>query len=116
MAMTKRRIYRVSFLNEGKVYEIYASRVAQSELFGFVEISGLLFGERGGVVVDPADERLRSEFEGVDPTHVPLQSIVRIDEVEKRGPSRISIISPTESASKVTTLPASGYPPKNSDT
>ena len=37
--MAAKPIYRVVFLNQGKVYEVYARRVSQTgALFGFVEI------------------------------------------------------------------------------
>ena len=111
--MAKPRIYRIAFLNEGKLYEIYASEIAQSNMMGFIEISGLLFGERGGIVVDPTEERLRSEFDGVDRTYVPIHSIVRIDEVEKRGTSRIAPASDRDKSAKVTSLPLPDFTPKN---
>lgn len=82
-------IYRVSFLQQGKVYEIYAEGVAQGALLGFVEIEGLLFGERSQVVVDPSEERLKTEFKGVSRVYLPLHSVLRIDEVEKTGTPRI---------------------------
>jgi len=84
-----RRIYRVTFLNQGSVYELYARKVSQGELYTFVEVEEILFGERGGVLVDPSEERLKSEFAGVRRTYIPLQSVVRIDEVEKEGVSKI---------------------------
>lgn len=42
------------------------------------------------VVIDPSQERLEREFDGVRRTHVPLHAIVRIDEVKKEGVGRIS--------------------------
>ncbi len=36
--MAKRRVYRVIFNNQGKVYEIYARRASSSEMHGFVEV------------------------------------------------------------------------------
>ena len=58
--MPAKPIYRVVFLNQGKVYEIYARHVGQTgSLFGFVEIEELVFDARKGVVVDPSEERLR---------------------------------------------------------
>ncbi len=105
----KKRIYRVSFVNEGKVYEVYAKSVSQGSLFGFVEIEGLLFGERSTVVVDPTEESLKIEFAGVERTYVPLHSIVRIDEVEKRGSARIHSIEDGEG--KVRTLGKPIYTP-----
>jgi hypothetical protein len=59
-------------------------------LFGFIEIEELVFGERTTVVVDPAEEKLKSEFETVSRTYIPMHAIVRIDEVEKQGTSKIS--------------------------
>ena len=38
-------IYRVSFHNNGKLYQLHAQQVASAQLYGFVEVSGLLFGE-----------------------------------------------------------------------
>ena len=40
-------------------------------------------------MVDPAEEKLKSEFEGVRRTYIPLQAVIRIDEVEREGPNRI---------------------------
>ncbi|MFQ5525701.1 MAG: DUF1820 family protein [Thermoanaerobaculia bacterium] len=87
--MTTSRIFRVSFLQQGKVYEIYVEGVAQGSLLGFVEIEGLLFGERSQVVLDPSEERLKTEFKGVNRVYLPLHSVLRIDEVEKTGTPRI---------------------------
>jgi hypothetical protein len=53
-----------------------------------VEIEGLVFGEKTRVVVDPTEERLQREFEGVKRCYLPLHSILRIDEVEKLGAGR----------------------------
>jgi hypothetical protein len=88
--MTKRRLYKITFLNQGKVYEIYAREVNQGGLLGFVEVEGFVFGQSTRVVVDPAEEQLRAEFEGVRRSYIPMNAILRIDEVEKPGPARIS--------------------------
>lgn len=42
-----------------------------------------------GLVVDPTEERLREEFGNTKVLHLPMQSIVRIEEVEKKGQSVI---------------------------
>lgn len=86
----EKRLYKIVFLNQGQVYEVYARRVGPGGLLGFVEIEGLVFGARNRVVVDPSEERLQREFEGVRRFFVPMHSVVRIDEVEKQGQSRIS--------------------------
>lgn len=87
---TKKHIYKVLFASQGKVYEIYARNVSHGGLFGFVEIEELVFGERSALVVDPAEERIKAEFEGVKRTYVPLHAVLRIDEVEKQGTCKIS--------------------------
>ena len=87
--MTDETRFRVTFINQGKVYEIFAREVYQDQLYGFVTVEELLFGERSRVVVDPSEERLRHEFEGVQRFHVPLHAVIRIDEVEQVGTARI---------------------------
>lgn len=88
--MSARRLYRISFVNQGKVYEIYARSVTQGGLFGFIEVEKLVFGERSTVVLDPAEERIKSEFAGVRRSYIPMHSVLRIDEVEKEGVSKIT--------------------------
>jgi hypothetical protein len=88
--MAASHIFRVLFVNQGKVYEVYARRVAHGELFGFIEVEELLFGERSSVVVDPGEERIKGEFEGVKRTYLPMHSVLRIDEVKKQGMSKIT--------------------------
>ena len=59
-----------------------------------------------GIVVDPTEERLRDEFAGTKMLHLPMQSIVRIEEVEHK---RQSVIRDAESGERVVTpfpLPA----------
>jgi hypothetical protein len=91
--MTEKNRFRITFINQGKVYEVFARSVYQEEFYGFVTVEGLLFGERTQVVVDPSEERLRTEFEGVQRFHVPLHSLVRIDEVAEVGSARIRDMS-----------------------
>ncbi len=79
-------------MNQGKVYEIFARSVSQGELFGFIEVEQLVFGERSTVVVDPSEEKIKSEFSGVKRTYIPMHAVMRIDEVEKHGVSKISAI------------------------
>ena len=87
--MAIRRLYKVSFLSAGRIYELYARKVASSELWGFTEVSELVFDVGEGVVVDPTEERLRDEFAATKRLHLPMQSILRVEEVERRGAARI---------------------------
>ncbi len=88
--MTAKRIYKIIFVSQGQMYEIYARSVGHGALFGFVEVEKLVFGERSSVVVDPSEEKIKTEFAGVTRTYLPMHAIVRIDEVEKQGTSKIS--------------------------
>jgi hypothetical protein len=88
-AMKPKPVYRVLFQNQGNLYELHARKVGQGTLFAFVEVEDILFGNRGGVLVDPSEEKLKSEFAGVKRTYIPLQAVVRIDEVEKEGVNKI---------------------------
>lgn len=105
-----KKLYRIRFLNEDKVYEVYAEHVYQGELYGFVIIEGLVFGETSSVVVDPQEERLKHEFEGVQQTHIPMHAIIRIDQVEKQGVAKISTVE-----GNVASFPSPVYTPKSSD-
>lgn len=102
-------IYRVIFRNQDSVYKIHARKVSQGELYTFVEVEEILFGERGGVLVDPSEERLKSEFAGVRRTYIPLQAVVRIDEVEKEGVNKILPVA--GSPANVTPFPVTVPPP-----
>jgi hypothetical protein len=82
-------LYKVTFLNAGRIYELYARKVAAGALWGFTEIAELVFDLHDGVVIDPTEERLRDEFGHTRVLHLPMQSIVRIEEVEKKGQSAI---------------------------
>src|ERR1700740_1508966 len=90
--MAASHIFKVQFVNQGKVYEIYARKVSHGALFGFIEVEELVFGERSSVVVDPAEERIKSEFAGVKRTYLPLHAVLRIDEVRKQGVSKITAL------------------------
>jgi len=105
--MATSHIFKVVFVNQGKVYEIYARKVGHGAMFGFIEVEEIVFGERTAVVVDPTEERIKSEFEGVKRTYLPLHSVIRIDEVRKQGVSKISAFE----GSNVAQFPLPVYTP-----
>ncbi len=105
--MAASHIFKVMFVNQGKVYEVYARKVSQGGLFGFIEVEELVFGERSTVVLDPSEERIKSEFAGVKRTYLPLHSIVRIDEVKKQGVSKVSALE----GANIAQFPSSIYAP-----
>jgi hypothetical protein len=110
--MASSHIFKIMFVNQGKVYEVYARKVSQGRLFGFIEVEGLFFGTRSAVLLDPSEERIKSEFEAVTCTMLPMHSILRIDEVKKQGVSKISAL---EGGSNVAQFPLSMYQPAGND-
>lgn len=100
------RIYRVIFINQDQVYELYAKHVYQSELWGFLQIEELVFGQRSELLVDPAEEKLKQQFSDVKSSYIPMQAVIRIDEVTQEGVAKIS-----EAKGTVTSFPMP-VPPK----
>ena len=105
--MAASHIFKVIFHSQGKVFEIYARKVGHGQMFGFIEVEELLFGEKSSVLVDPSEEKIQSEFAGVKRTYLPLHSVIRIDEVKKTGVSKVS----EGSASNVAQFPFPVYTP-----
>jgi len=98
-------MYKVVFLNQGKVYELFCAAVDSSSLWGFVELSGLTFDAESSLVVDPTEERMREEFADTELLILPIQSVMRVEKVKRKGSS---VIRDKDSGEKVTPLPVSG--------
>ena len=105
--MATKRLYKIIFVSQGQVYEVYARNVSHGALFGFIEVEKLVFGERSSVVVDPSEEKIKSEFSGVERTYLPMHAIIRIDEVKNQGTSKISKLE----GDNVTQFPVPIYTP-----
>lgn len=103
--IVSKRLYKIQFLNQGEVYEVYARGVSHSAMVGFVEIEELVFDEGRNLVVDPTEEKLKDEFADVERSFVPVHAVIRIDEVTRRHASKIK---PAEGGN-VTPFPASYY-------
>lgn len=87
--MSQQTIYKIQFFNQEEVYELYAKSIAESDIFGFLEVQEFLFGEHTSLVVDTAEERLKLEFSEVKQSYIPMHAIIRIDVVCKQGVSKI---------------------------
>ena len=107
--MPDTEIFKVIFQNETKVYEVFAREVYQSDMYGFITIEQLVFNERNSVLVDHSEEKLKTEFASVKRCYIPMHAIIRIDEVDKEGTSKI-----IEGDNKVTPFPTTVYTPNNS--
>lgn len=100
--MANKKLYRIIFHNQDKIYEMYAKSVHHGTMFGFVEVEKIVFGEKSSVVVDPSEEKLKSEFSHVTRTFIPMHSVIRIDEVDRQGTSKII---PAEGKGNVSPFP-----------
>lgn len=83
-------MYRVSFINQDKMYEVFVKHVYQSDIWGFIQLEGFVFGQKSELLVDPGEEKVKQLFDGVKNSFIPTQAIVRIDEVEKIGVAKVS--------------------------
>ena len=102
--------FKISYYNHNSVYEIYAREVYQSDMYGFIVIEDLVFGENTNLVVDPSEEKLKTEFKNVKRLFIPAHNIIRIDEVDKEGVSKI-----TASESNVRQFPLGNFNPSNTN-
>ena len=89
--MAKKGIYKVVFIQQGEIYEIYAESIYQSDMYGFIEIEDHIFDQNSQIVVDTSEEKLKKEFKNVKRSYIPMGCILRIDEVDKKGISKITV-------------------------
>jgi hypothetical protein len=110
MSKTKKTVYRIFFTSQGKAYELYARKISQGEMYGFVEVEEILFGEKSTIVVDPNEEALKNEFASVKRLLIPYHSVGRIDEVEREGQAKVIALAATTSE-KEGSLPLPPFKP-----
>ena len=101
--MNDSRLYKISFINKDKIYDIFAKQVYESDLYGFLAVEEIVFGNASEIVIDPSEEKLKAEFAGVKRSFIPLHSVVRIDEVKERG---VCKITDYEEASNIAVFPS----------
>lgn len=102
----KNPIYRVQFINNGEKYELYVRKLMPSNLFGFIEIGDFVWNNHSALVLDTSEEKLKSEFDSVETSYIPMHNILRIDQVKKQGTAKISSLG-----DKVTAFPNPVYTP-----
>lgn len=102
------RIYKVVFHQLDQVIEVYARHIYQSDLYNFIEVEEFIFGEKSQIVVDPAEEKLKTEFQAVKRSYIPIHAVIRIDEVEREGEAKITPLK----NGKVAAFPPSHFNPK----
>ena len=87
--MENSKLYKISYYNQDKVYELFAKKVYESDLYGFLVIEEVVFGSQSDLVIDPSEEKLKNEFESVKRSFIPFHNVIRIDEVKKQGACKI---------------------------
>jgi hypothetical protein len=98
-------LYKIIFFNQSKVYELYAQDVFSSEIYGFITVDELVFDQNSTIVIDPAEDKIRDEFANVNVLHLPMQSIIRIEEVKKKMSCKIRDIKKGENITSFPSLP-----------
>ena len=87
--MENSKLFKIAYYNQDKVYELYAKQVYESDLYGFLIIEEIVFGSQSDLVIDPSEEKLKTEFESVKRSFIPIHSVIRIDEVNEQGMCKI---------------------------
>lgn len=85
----KKKLFRVDFVNAAKEnLTIHASKVNPSSFLGLIEVTDIVFMDSSDIILNPQDDKIKKEFKNVERTFLPLNSIIRIDEVilEKETP------------------------------
>lgn len=86
-------IYRILFIQQDKLHELYAEFISEETLIGFIEAENIIFNESSQLLIDPNEERLKNEFKAVKRCYIPLHTIIRIDEVLKESPTKIHTVT-----------------------
>jgi hypothetical protein len=87
--MKSKSVYKIIFMQLGEVYEVFAKHIFQSDMYGFIEVENYIFNKDKQLVVDPSSEKLKNEFSDVQRSYIPMNAIIRIDEVEETGEAKI---------------------------
>ena len=108
--MKSKSVYKIIFMQLGEVYEVFAKQIFQSDMYGFIEVGNYIFNKDKQLVVDPSSEKLKNEFSDVQRSYIPMNAIIRIDEVKETGEAKIK-----ESKGQVSPFPLNIQPLNKKD-
>ncbi|MDC1149998.1 DUF1820 family protein [Gammaproteobacteria bacterium] len=108
--MKSRNVYKIIFIQLGEVYEVFAKQIFQSDMYGFIEVEDYIFNKDKQLVVDPSLEKLKNEFTDVQKSYIPMNAIIRIDEVKETGEAKIK-----ESKGQISPFPLNIQPLNKKD-
>jgi len=104
--MTKKRIYRVVFAGQDKVYELLVHQLFQSDMVDFLEVEDIILPD-DSLANDPLIQKLLHDFSNVKRCYIPMHAILRIDELEEKivNVSNIVELDSSQSINNVTLFP-----------
>ncbi len=108
--MKSKSVYKIIFIQLGEIDEVFAKQIYESDMYGFIEVEEYIFNKDKQLVVDPSSEKLKNELSKVDRSYIPINSIIRIDEVNETGEARIK-----ENKGQVTQFPLNIQPSNSKD-
>lgn len=77
-----KNIFKIFFYNEDrKSVVIHAENVYQSDMLGFIEADKLVFPDVSEIIVTPDDDKVKNMFKNTVKTFIPINLVIRIDEV-----------------------------------
>ena len=108
--MKSKSVYKIIFMQLGEVYEVFAKQIFQSDMYGFIEVENYIFNKDKQLVVDPSSEKLKNEFSDVQRSYIPMNAIIRIDEVKETEEAKIK-----ENKGQVSSFPLNIQPLNKKD-
>ena len=108
--MNKKTANKLILMQLNEIYEVFAKQIYQSDMYGFIEVEDYIFNKDKQLVVDPAAEKLKNEFNKVERSYIPINAIIRIDEVIGSGEATIK-----ENKDSVTPFPLNIQPANKSE-
>lgn len=107
-------IYRVTFSQGEQICQLYSRFVLEESLIGFIELDELIFDEQKYLDVEQGDSissEMKQQFQGVERTYIPVNSILRIDELLRKDVRKPTKREPT--IASISTLKSNVGTPKN---
>ena len=108
--MAEQYIFKVNYISDEEVYEIFCESVSASDMYGFICLEDFIFGEASHLVIDPSEERIKNEFKDVKAVYIPANLILSIYEIKRKDITpKIKNLSETDK--KVSQFPSRVYHP-----
>ena len=94
--MNKKYFKIIFYDEEHKPLTVCAQNVHPSNILGFIDVEKLIFMDPSNIILTPDDDKIRNIFKNVEKIMLPLNHIIRIDELNEGLTPVIVNISQTE--------------------